>query len=175
MTNYEWLLHMDGAERQAWFDAEHDDMSFDAALIAGVDDTSKNSEILRNEQDSREKIEADVRKWCAMMGMQPYQLDFVYGWLDRQAAITERECRKPNWDYCETCEELQRLQAECDKLNREIEAIKAANDDYRADAMKNAQILGECMADRDAYRELCSKMLDGADNMRQIAVASGLF
>ena len=24
-TNYEWLLHMDGEERQAWFDAEHVD------------------------------------------------------------------------------------------------------------------------------------------------------
>ena len=23
MNNYQWLLHMDGAERQAWFDAEH--------------------------------------------------------------------------------------------------------------------------------------------------------
>lgn len=40
------------------------------------------------ESDSREKLEADVQKWC---GMYAYQVDMVIVWLNRQAAITRRE------------------------------------------------------------------------------------
>lgn len=95
MTNYEWLLQMGGEERQAWFDAEHVDAHSKAQSKTGQN-LSEQSESLSDEADSREKLEADVRKWCAMMGMQPYQLDFVYGWLDRQAAITANETSHDN-------------------------------------------------------------------------------
>lgn len=36
-TNYEWLLHMDGEERQAWFDAEHVDNARSAKRAAAVE------------------------------------------------------------------------------------------------------------------------------------------
>lgn len=36
-TNYEWLLHMDGEERQAWFDAEHVDNTRSAKRAAAVE------------------------------------------------------------------------------------------------------------------------------------------
>ena len=36
-TNYEWLLHMDGEERQAWFDAEHVDNTKSAKRAAAVE------------------------------------------------------------------------------------------------------------------------------------------
>lgn len=49
------------------------------------------------EADSREKLEADVLKKHNYMGPKPYSLvttyDDVIGWLDRQAAITEREVK----------------------------------------------------------------------------------
>lgn len=67
--------------------------------------------------DSREKLEADVRKWC---GKYAYQADMVWTWLNRQAAITERECRKPNWEYCETCELQATLEELRDKLGEVV-------------------------------------------------------
>lgn len=86
------------------------------------------------ELDSREKLEADVEAhytYTVSTAMWPpsanktthyvsVPMDTVIGWLDRQAAITGRECRKPNWDYCETCEELDRLTAERDALAHDL-------------------------------------------------------
>lgn len=40
-TNYEWLLHMDGEERQAWFDAEHVDNTKSAKRAAAVERVRK--------------------------------------------------------------------------------------------------------------------------------------
>lgn len=65
-------------------------------LLADVDDEScrqdadqpKRQESPDCESDSREKLEAEVRKWC---GMYPYQVDMVWVWLNRQAAITANE------------------------------------------------------------------------------------
>lgn len=45
------------------------------------------------ENDSREKLEADVRKWC---GKYAYQADMVWAWLNRQAAIT-RKTEQAEW------------------------------------------------------------------------------
>lgn len=48
--------------------------------------------------DTREKLEADVRRKQREWSQSPCALDTnfyeVIGWLDRQAAITERECRE---------------------------------------------------------------------------------
>lgn len=41
--------------------------------------------------DSREKLEADVRKNLAIMKLEGYVFDMIHGWLDRQAAITANE------------------------------------------------------------------------------------
>ena len=64
--------------------------------------------------DSREKLNEDVRNWCAMMRMEPYQLDFIFGWLDRQAAITERE-------YMERSG-ISELQSKVDELQAQLDA-----------------------------------------------------
>lgn len=49
-------------------------------------------------EDTREKLEADIRKKQREWSQSPYSLDTntdeVLGWLDRQAAITEREVRE---------------------------------------------------------------------------------
>lgn len=68
------------------------------AEAAGYDDGAGRS---KAEQDTREKLEADVSSWVdEHMGvMRRYSIDDVAlisdveGWLDRQAAITEREVR----------------------------------------------------------------------------------
>lgn len=91
MTNYEWLLNMSGEERQAWFDAEH------------VDSTCDNSGDFVT-HDSREKLEADLNQYVLDAWAQGWEagqhddmdcnfyVSDMRSLLDRQAAITEREC-----------------------------------------------------------------------------------
>ena len=43
-----------------------------------------------SEIDTREKLEAEVKKWCGGSGYE-YQVDMVHDWLDCQAIITARE------------------------------------------------------------------------------------
>ena len=102
-----------------------------------------------DEFDSREKLEADVRKWCAMMGMQPYQLDFVYGWLDRQAAITEQT------------------------YEQRVSAIEGQVDRIKAENIALAHDLGECMADRDRYRSLLGHAIDNAHRTLTLVDSDG--
>ena len=107
-TNYEWLLHMDGAERQAWFDAEHVEfecpndageasmMSVEAfiaehnnSLTQDVCETDTAESVPQESlSDTREKLEADVLDaGCA----DEIDYDRIVGWLDRQAAIDRKE------------------------------------------------------------------------------------
>ena len=74
-----------------------------------------------NDEDSREKLDAEVRKWC---GMYAYQADMVWVWLNRQAAITERElCKQCEWPSLasqpdqEAYDRIADLQAQLDKLS----------------------------------------------------------
>lgn len=121
-TNQEWLHKLANEspdELKAWFDAEHNDnlaaekvVSGDAAHSNDGNAHLKASEDLSDAfSDSREKLEADMRKWC---GMYPYQVDMVWGWLNRQAKITERQ-----------------YEERVANIEHQIGAIKAANDDYR--------------------------------------------
>ena len=156
-TNREWLYSLDVADLAEWFDAEHDeDMSFDAALITGVDD----------ECDSREKLEADVRKWCAMMGMQPYQLDFVYGWLDRQAAITRAEyefARKLDKEATEFMrDKVAELTAERDTLQGSLDIAVQNESKLEAQVDELSQQLINSHADCEQYRELFSEAITRA-------------
>lgn len=138
MTNKEWLdylAHNAPDELAAWFDAEHVEtpngtlQSDTAALEA------------KSSDDSREKLEADVYRAADEMdrfycGEKFIDTRKIIGWLDRQAAITERECRKPNWSYCETCEALEKLTAERERYRDKFskcldyaDAIHALMDD----------------------------------------------
>ena len=74
------------------------------------------------ENDSREKLEADVRKWC---GKYAYQADMVWAWLNRQAAITRRTeqaewIKQANGLIHEANARADELQAKCDELNAAI-------------------------------------------------------
>lgn len=119
-TNYEWLLHMDGEERQAWFDAEHvdnlgqiADMSQKSADCVRNDGKMSETGVSANDvdandenatcnnsgdfvtDDSREKIEDDVCNWIHER-RNHYAgnigaIHQIYEWLNRQAEITHAE------------------------------------------------------------------------------------
>ena len=137
MTNDEWLTyvtHNDIPALNAWLNSEHvetPNATLDGdtvALEAKYDD------------DSREKLEADVRKIAYAYNMDDqrhgterfaHELYFsIIHLLDRQAAITEREVRdereygEPFWKYCETCETVAALTTELESARRDRETYR---------------------------------------------------
>lgn len=107
------------------------------------DETAENDaskDDIRNFGDTREKLDADVRRWFTTDYYYDYYCDddmrrVVARWLDRQAAITERECRRPNWEYCDTCEAIAELNgAVCERDGR-IGAYERRNTELN-DALK---------------------------------------
>lgn len=138
-------------------------------------------------QDSREKLETDMRAWKD--SVYSFSDDELYAkvteWLDRQAAITRAEFDKPNWDYCESCEQFKAMQDRIDELEaalkgernnfyqamesckhwqREYENLKATS--YSAEAPSDeselARELGKALAERDMYREKLGRAVDAA-------------
>lgn len=69
----------------------------------------------RADEDTREKLEEDIKntQWCV-------SLKDIFGWLDRQAAITERNCRAEYDDMRDY------LQAQVDRLTDENEVMRQA-------------------------------------------------
>lgn len=99
MTNEEWLeslAHNDIPGLRAWFKAEHVESPESGALVqcAQIDregrERAAEGDTEPENADSRELLDADVRKWC---GKYAYQADMVWTWLNRQAAITEEQTR----------------------------------------------------------------------------------
>ena len=80
--------------------------------------------------DTREKLEADVRRKQREWSQSPYALDTnvyeVIGWLDRQAAITRKECNA----LCGTCatEQDERI-AELEAFAKRLEEAAKHGDD----------------------------------------------
>lgn len=120
-TNREWLYSLDVADLADWFDAEHAEGIIVNNYVTetpsnirkglGYKDRpphEKSEECKRFEReldaeldeidDSREKLEADIWAGCEhLTTAKRHALVNVHwrnllGWLDRQAAITEREC-----------------------------------------------------------------------------------
>ena len=119
--------------------------------------------------DTREQLEADINKWWE----EEYPRDFytnedivrvVGRWLNRQAAITRKECERPNWDYCETCDALAELTAERDELQAAI------------DAMNNGQFYGMYEAKCEECKEAVSfaKRVENAVNDGQPVTLFGV-
>ena len=109
-TNKEWLYSLEPDELAAWFDAEH----VDANDVSTRKNDVRADGVCANDanvaQDSREKLEADVRKrythtvstamWPPSANkhtdMVSVSIDTVLEWLDRQAAITANETSHDN-------------------------------------------------------------------------------
>ncbi len=104
---------------------------FDAPKSVETSENPASKREISDFDDSRELLEADISKYlnypsdCRAV----YDYNAVIGWLDRQAAITERETTKRHELFCETCE------AESDKQIAELTAERDlltdddANDD----------------------------------------------
>lgn len=113
MTNKEWLdylAHNAPDELSAWFDAEHAEHQ-ERALDG---DTEPENE------DSREQLEADIEEWASIMDLED-QIDMIHGWLNRRAAILEREMVKFNRRYFDCVEQEKKIA----ELTRKMEILKA--------------------------------------------------
>ena len=153
-TNQEWLnqLATESPDKlKAWFDAEHNDnlaaekvVSCDAAHSNDGNAHLKASEDLSDAfSDSREKLEADVYNYIAISitpnkeddgVLAPYTT--VLEWLDRQAAITERETKlrelykfEENHRY-----HIRSIEEVNQKLNKRIAELTAERDEWKAKA-----------------------------------------
>ena len=113
-----------------------DDANDDSTPESVVSDPDGGSNVAYVASDSRERLEAEVR--YEYSGNIENEAEQIIGWLDRQAAITERECIDQRiasqigsiWKDEKLCE----LQAKVDELT----------------------------AEREEYREMLSKALDHA-------------
>ena len=125
-TNQEWLHKLANEspdELKAWFNAEHNDNLAAEKVVSGdaAHSNDGNAHLKASEDlsdgftDSREKLEADVR---SSLG---FTTKDVFEWLDRQAVITADENK----------ELIEWQAATVARLQKEVDTIKAANDDYR--------------------------------------------
>ena len=149
--------------------------------------------------DSREQLEADCEKLISKIrerifsGRDETALRYqIHELLDRQAAITERECCKYiDGAGCDGPEVVHGLNGRIAELQMQVNELLHENtmlhaQCYERDGVtatakiqallrENANLardLGECMADRDRYRALVGQMLDAAHEMRRIADAN---
>ena len=169
-TNQEFLTQLateSPDKLKAWFDAEHNDnlaaekvVSCDAAHsndgnahLKAHSKTepilSEQSALLSEELDSREKLDADVRKWC---GMYAYQADMVWVWLNRQAAITTNKL------YEHYREELMRRDKRCNELQAQVDRLTAERDNLAADLLT-------CNREREQLRKHLGIALDHAHDI----------
>ncbi|MBQ1449927.1 MAG: hypothetical protein IIZ12_03225 [Eggerthellaceae bacterium] len=180
MTNEEWLEHLahnDIPGLRAWFKAEHVESPESGALVqcaqidgegrerAAEDDTEPQN------ADSRELLDADVRKWC---GEYAYQADMVWTWLNRQAAITEEKTRY-KW-VTASAEEIAAWRSKAEKLKEQVYELTAERDELtqQLDTLRNqrnamARKLRQAENDRDRYRAALGKAIDCADEIRRLS------
>lgn len=163
MNNYQWLLQMDGAERKAWFDAEH--VETEERALDG--DTEPENE------DSRERLEAEIDEWAAVMNLEGYQLDMIHGWLNRRAKIMERKMVEMNQRYFDCVEQekkIAELQAKVDELTQVAESKRLSF----ADRIRFVNEIDELKAERGRYREKFGKCLDYADAIHALMDDEGM-
>lgn len=158
-TNREWLYSMQPDELTVWFDAEHEannDLPHENDVSADAVDANDANAM----QDSREKLEADIRAW---RGEPLTVFTAINGWLDRQAVITRREVLTHPDERDEQIAELT-AKLESEKKHREY-AYKEANKFIEVSGKlgKNVMLLttrvDELTAEREHYRELLSEAI----------------
>ena len=100
--------------------------------------------------DTREKLEADVREWCERsLAIFPEALGRrIYKWLDRQDAITQRECID-RWDdkalalYADAETARKALAEECEEWERVCDKVKAERDELLRKSKEFEQTIAE--------------------------------
>lgn len=186
MTNKEWLdylAHNAPDELAAWFDAEHTESPTSETMQQigqVIEDTVKRGvygDTGPQDADSREKLEADVRNhfwhndWC--------RSDMVFGWLDRQAAITEQEVEHDLMKAGRMAVEVERerikkLTAERDEL-KELNEYHALQYELASEDADRLQAQVDRLTDeRERYREKFGKCLDYADAIHALMDDEGM-
>ena len=112
-------------------------------------------------QDSREKLEADVQKWCG--GRYAYQADMVYAWLKRQAAITERELHG----------KIRTLQKQNEEHLRLIDGLTAERDEWKTKCETREVAYKQADAERKRYSEQIDELIVERDELAEKADESG--
>lgn len=160
-TNQEWLHKLANEspdELKAWFDAEHNDnlaaekvVSCDAAHSNDGNAHLKVSEDLSDGfTDSREQLELDI-DWClgsytaVSVNVQRLRQEIIK-WLDRQAAITEREKAEKVYAQSRDTEYLHELKQELDDITNERNMLQRRNSELRTQYDKLKR-------ERDYWRE----------------------
>ena len=158
-TNYQWLLEMDGAERKAWFDSEH--VETPNATLQG-DTAALNA---KYDDDSREKLEADVRKIAEAYNMDDqrhgterfaHELYFsIIHLLDRQAAITQEQDEA----ICHEC--LKEQEKKIAELTSERDYWKLHTDCWADKCKEVEKERDELTAQLEEHREGWNHAIDG--------------
>ncbi len=176
------------------------DSKFDARKTAETPETDAAKSDIRDFDDNREKIEADVRRFYEEHECDAFLsvdfLDVVYGWLDRQAAITEREwidteCAKcgameneRDRDFKELQAKVDELTAERDKLREKVRhqsrqltdtqnALESRNEEikprWKRDIKKLQSRIDALTAERDEWRARAAEEAANAEGHRRNA------
>lgn len=106
-------------------------------------ETSNNSD--ENITDSREKLETDIAYEFSKLGFNVH-IDEVFGWLDRQAAITEREKAEKVYAQSRSTEYLHELKQKLDDITNERNMLQRRNSELRTQYDKLKR-------ERDYWRE----------------------
>ena len=116
-----------------------------------------------HEGDTREKLEAEILDaGCA----DEIDYDRIVGWLDRQAAITEREYRKLSIAYQAQCDrKFSELQEKLDELEDENARLRSCISD---DAEYSKLVMGEYRDLRAKVDELTEERDTYRDNMKSL-------
>ena len=183
-TNYEWLLNMGGEERQAWFDAEHNDTLAPENVVTS-DDVDAN-----DGNDTREKLEADVREFSNVYYVNNFHVyDKVIELLDRQAAMTEREMvdrytnelRKFKDMNNDAGEEIAELQSQLDEI-AELVGWHGEVDGNSGESLlvpmvgamcEGSEVAAKLKAERDELREKLGIALDHAHDLLSLVNLDG--
>ena len=168
MNNYQWLLKMDGADRKAWFDAEHVETA--NGTLDG-DTAAENA-------DSRERLEADMRELMRNLyeigytdakinhgilndevAAPLFSFDEKRGakfieLLDRQAAITAHQ-----WESYHNGM-MREWMAKTVELQEQVDELTAERDEWKSRCEKGKAQFDAILAERELYREALSQLLD---------------
>lgn len=150
-----------GSDKIAWRYMDKRDALID--LLTDDNSTTQEddstTELVSDEADSREKLEADVLE-MVKKGFITYET--LIEWLDRQAAITERECLVKSVQGADAI-----LIAECAELQAQVDELTAERDNLADDLLiANKQ--------REHYREKFGKCLDYADAIHALMDDEGM-
>lgn len=121
-------------------------------------DTGAHSNVSKNLSDSREKLETDIMfEYLEFPGDQ----NRIFAYLDRQAAITERECmsrdtsERVGWDCAECAEGLgKELDARCDPLKERIAELTAELENCRKYAEQGERMKPQSKENGDTREKL---------------------